>query len=88
MFGSLLILLMIPFIDLSRTRGNRFNLAKKINFSIFVVVFFGMMWLGMEHANEPFTSLSAIGTVLYFSTLIIGIPLSSLVDNTLMDLAT
>jgi ubiquinol-cytochrome c reductase cytochrome b subunit len=43
MFGSLLILLILPLVDLSRIRGNQFRPAMKLAFWLFVVNFFILM---------------------------------------------
>jgi len=43
MFGSLLILLVMPLVDLSRIRGNQFRPAMRVAFWFFVVNFFILM---------------------------------------------
>jgi ubiquinol-cytochrome c reductase cytochrome b subunit len=43
MFGSLLILLVLPYVDTSRVRSNQFRPAMKVAFWFFVVNFFILM---------------------------------------------
>jgi ubiquinol-cytochrome c reductase cytochrome b subunit len=43
MFGSLLILLILPVVDLSRVRGNQFRPAMKVAFWFFIINFFMLM---------------------------------------------
>lgn len=86
MFFAILILLAIPFADLSRSRGNQFRPLSKIIFFIFVCNFFILMKLGAEHVESPFIELGQISTVLYFSYFLIIVPLTNLTENSLTEL--
>jgi ubiquinol-cytochrome c reductase cytochrome b subunit len=88
MFGSLLILLLLPLVDLSRLRGSEFKPLMKIAFWFFVVDFFILLWIGSQHPNTPFAEIGLIGTVFYFSWFLVIVPLVSLFENSLADLAT
>jgi ubiquinol-cytochrome c reductase cytochrome b subunit len=88
MFGSLLILLVLPFTDLSRIRGNQFRPAMKIAFWFFVVDFFILMWIGSQHPNTPYVEIGQIATAFYFAWFLIIVPIIGLSENTLMDVAT
>ena len=88
MFGSLLILLVLPFTDLSRIRGMAFRPAMKLAFWFFVVDFFILMWIGSQHPNEPFVSIGQVATGFYFAWFLFIVPTIGLLENTLMDLAT
>lgn len=88
MFGSLLILLVLPITDLSRIRGNQFRPAMKLAFWFFVVDFFILMWIGSQHPNTPYVEIGQIATAFYFSWFLIIIPIIGLSENTLLDLAT
>jgi len=88
MFGSLLILLILPITDLSRIRGNQFRPAMKLAFWFFVVDFFILMWIGSQHPNTPYVEIGQIATAFYFSWFLIIIPIIGLSENTLMDIAT
>lgn len=85
MFGSLLILITLPFFDLSRTRSLAYSPIRKFFFWIFVFTFFCLMHLGGEHAVEPFISLGQIFTFIYFFNFIFIIPFSSSLENTFYD---
>jgi ubiquinol-cytochrome c reductase cytochrome b subunit len=82
-----LILLIIPFTDLSRIRGNQFRPAMKIAFWFLVVDFLILMWIGSEHPNSPFVEIGQIATFFYFSYFIVIVPLIGLTENTLIDIA-
>jgi len=88
MFGSLLILLVLPLTDISRIRGNQFRPAMKLAFWFFVVDFFILMWIGSQHPNTPYVEIGQIATAFYFSWFLIIIPLIGLSENTLLDIAT
>ena len=88
MFGSLLILLVLPLTDLSRIRGNTFRPAMKLAFWFFVVDFFILMWIGSQHPNEPYVSIGQTATALYFAWFLIIVPIIGILENSLMDVAT
>jgi ubiquinol-cytochrome c reductase cytochrome b subunit len=88
MFGSLLILLILPIVDVSRQRGNQFRPAMKVAFWSFVFNFFILMWIGSQHPNEPFVFIGQVSTFFYFAWFVLIIPVIGLVENTLMDIAT
>ena len=88
MFSAILILLTMPFTDLSRFRGIQFRPLSKIAFFIFVGNFLILMQLGAKHVESPFIELGQICTVIYFAHFLIIVPIVSLIENSLMDLAT
>lgn len=87
MFGSLLILLILPLTDVSRIRGSTFRPAMKIAFWFFVVDFLILMWIGSQHPASPYLEIGQVATVFYFSWFLIIVPVIGLVENTLMDVA-
>jgi ubiquinol-cytochrome c reductase cytochrome b subunit len=86
MFSAILILLIMPFTDLSRTRGIQFKPLSKIAFYIFVANFLILMQLGAKHVESPFIEFGQISTILYFSYFLIIMPLITYIENTLIDL--
>ena len=88
MFGSLLILLILPLTDLSRIRGSTFRPAMKVSFWFFVVDFIILMWIGSQHPESPYIEIGQIATAFYFAWFLIIVPFIGLLENTLLDLAT
>ena len=88
MFGSLLILLVLPLTDLSRIRGNTFRPAMKVAFWVFVVDFFILMWIGSQHPNSPYVEIGQVATALYFAWFLLIVPVVGFSENTLLDVAT
>jgi ubiquinol-cytochrome c reductase cytochrome b subunit len=87
MFASLLILLVMPIVDTSRIRGNQFRPLMKFFFWVFVANFFILMWIGSQHPNSPFVEVGQVATALYFSWFVVIVPVTGVIENTLMDLA-
>lgn len=86
MFGSLLILLVLPLTDLSRIRGNQFRPAMKLAFWFFVVDFIILMWIGSQHPDSPYLEIGQVATAFYFLWFLVLVPLIGLIENTLFDL--
>jgi ubiquinol-cytochrome c reductase cytochrome b subunit len=88
MFSAILALLSLPFTDLSKLRGIQFRPLSKIAFFIFVANFLILMQLGAKHVESPFIEFGQISTALYFAHFLIIIPFVTLLENSLIDLAT
>ena len=86
MFGALMMLLAMPFTDLSRSRGIQFRPLSKIAFYIFVANFLILMILGAKHVESPFIEFGQISTIIYFSYYLIIVPSISLLENSLIEL--
>ena len=87
MFGSLLILLLLPILDLSRIRGSQFRPAMKIGLWAFFVNFLILMFIGAQHPEPPFIMVGQISTIFYFAWFLIIVPVLGIIENTLMDVA-
>ena len=85
MFGSLLILLILPLTDLSRTRSNQFRPAMKFAFWFFVVNFIILAWIGSQHPESPYLVIGQFATWFYFVWFLFIIPFVGIGENTLYD---
>jgi len=88
MFSAILILLAMPFTDLSRSRGIQFRPISKIAFFIFLANFLILMVLGAKHVESPFIEFGQISTVIYFAHFLIIVPIISLLENSLIELVS
>ncbi len=86
MLMAILIILILPITDLGRSKGFQFRPISKFIFWVFVVNFLILMKLGACHVESPFIEFGQISTALYFSYFIFMVPMSSLIENTLIDL--
>ena len=87
MFGSLLILLLLPILDLSRIRGSQFRPAMRIGLWAFYVNFLILMFIGAQHPEPPFIMVGQISTFFYFAWFLVIVPVVGIIENTLMDVA-
>ena len=88
MFASILCLLVMPISDLSKLRGVQFRPLSKIAFFVFVANFLVLMQIGAKHVETPFIEFGQISTVLYFAHFFVIVPVLSIVENSLVELAT
>lgn len=87
MIAAILILLIMPFTDVSKYRGIQFRPLSKIAFYVFVGNFLILMQLGAKHVESPFIEFGQISTVIYFAHFLIIIPFVSLLENSLIELS-
>ena len=87
MFGSLLILLILPLTDVSRIRGSQFRPLMKVAHWFFIVDFFILMWIGAMHPETPYLEIGQVATAFYFIWFLVLVPVIGLAENTLMDIA-
>lgn len=88
MFAAILALMVMPITDLSKLRGVQFRPLSKVAFYIFVANFLVLMQLGAKHVETPFIEFGQISTVLYFAHFFVIVPVVSLIENSLVELAT
>ena len=87
MFGSLLILLVLPITDLGRIRGSQFRPLMRLAFWSFVANFVILVWIGSQHPEEPFVFIGQVATAYYFAWFLVIVPAIGIFENTIMDLA-
>lgn len=87
MFLAILILLIMPFTDLSRSRGIQFRPLSKLAFFIFLGNFLILMQLGAKHVESPYIEFGQLSTIIYFSYFLILMPLLSILENSFFVLA-
>jgi ubiquinol-cytochrome c reductase cytochrome b subunit len=86
MFAALVIIMILPLVDLGKTKGLQFRPISKIGFYIFVTNFMILQQLGAKHVESPFIELGQVSTVLYFAYFLILMPTISIIENTCVDL--
>jgi len=82
MFAAILTLLMLPFVDLGRSRGIQFRPSNKAMFFAFVAVFWVLMQLGAKHVESPFIEFGQLSTGIYFIYFLLTVVVINLLDNT------
>ena len=81
MFGSNLILFVLPWLDTSKVRSGTYRPVFKYFFWIFAIVCVALGYLGSKPAEGAYVVWSRILTVYYFAHFIIILPLLGLLES-------
>src|SRR6266540_6830387 len=80
LFGSILILAFLPWLDTSRVKSATYRPWYKVFFWIFVVVCLGLGWLGSKPAEGGYVIAARILTIYYFVHFLIILPILGFVE--------
>jgi ubiquinol-cytochrome c reductase cytochrome b subunit len=83
LFAAVLILLFIPYITTTRITSANFRPAYRIGFWFFLIIWGILVWLGGEHVEEPYITLSQVFTVLYFRYFLFFLPIVGKIEEVL-----
>jgi ubiquinol-cytochrome c reductase cytochrome b subunit len=83
MFGSILVLALVPWLDTSRVRSGRYRPQFKIWFWLLVVTFFVLMWCGGMPAEQPYVIISQLATLYWFAYFLVLLPLLGVIEKPL-----
>ena len=81
MFGSILILFFMPWLDTSKVRSAVYRPWYKLFFWLFVANAIFLGWLGSQPAEGVYTAMAQAGTAYYFAFFIIVLPLLGLFEK-------
>jgi hypothetical protein len=81
MFSAILALLVLPIVDLARSRGMQFKPSNKSVFFAFVAMFLVLMQLGAKHVESPYIEFGQLSTGVYFIYFVAIVLLVNLLDN-------
>jgi ubiquinol-cytochrome c reductase cytochrome b/c1 subunit len=81
MFGSILILAFLPWLDTSKVKSATYRPLYKQFFWVFVLVCLGLGWLGSKPAEGGYTIAARILTAYYFIHFLIILPLLGLIET-------
>ena len=81
MFGSLIILLTIPFTNSSEIRSTAFRPVFKVCYWLLVITFLLLGWVGQCPVEYPYTEIGIISMIYYFLFFIIIIPLLGKIET-------
>ncbi len=84
MFGSLVILLTIPFTNSSEIRSTAFRPIYKVSYWLLVVAFFLLGWVGQMPVEYPYTEIGVISMIYYFAFFIVIIPFLGKIESYLI----
>ena len=81
MFASIIVMALAPWLDTSRVRSGRYRPQFKWWFWILVFDFFLLMWCGAMPAEEPYATISLIGSAYWFAYFLIILPLLGVIEK-------
>ncbi len=83
MFGSIAVLLIVPWLDTSRVRSGRYRPMFKVWFWLLVADFFLLMWCGAMPAEQPYVIISQLATFYWFGFFLVILPLLGVLEKPL-----
>ena len=83
MFGSILLLFVLPWLDKSPVRSGNYRPLFKIFFAVLVVDVLILGWCGGSPAEEPYVMISQLASAYYFAHFLIILPLLSVIEKPL-----
>ncbi len=81
MFGSILVLFILPWLDTSKVRSMRYRPAAKMFFFIFVAACLVLGYLGGKPAEGSYVVYAQIATAYYFSFFLLILPLLGFLET-------
>jgi len=82
LFGSLIILLILPWLDSSKVRSTVFRPTYRIFFWILIVDLLALGYVGAMPAEGIYLLIARLGTAYYFAHFLIILPLLSKIEKT------
>jgi ubiquinol-cytochrome c reductase cytochrome b subunit len=82
MFGAILILFVLPWLDTSKVRSAVFRPIYRQFYWIFVIDVLMLGYLGAQPAEGIYLILSRVGTIYYFLHFIVVLPVVGLLERT------
>jgi ubiquinol-cytochrome c reductase cytochrome b subunit len=81
MFGSILILFILPIIGNYKAKSSKFISLMQFMFWLFVGNVLLLMWLGACVVEQPYVIISQISTVFYFAYFLFFLPFLSFIEQ-------
>nr|YP_009236156.1 cytochrome b [Stegostoma tigrinum]AMF83639.1 cytochrome b [Stegostoma tigrinum] len=83
---SIFILLLIPLLHTSKQRSNMFRPLTQLFFWTLMANTIILTWIGGQPVEQPFILVGQIASIIYFSLFLIIMPLTSWLENKIMNL--
>ncbi len=83
MFGAIVVLALVPWLDTSRVRSTTYRPIYRWWFILLVADFFLLMWCGSQPAEGIVPTLSLLGTIYWFAHFLLVLPIVGLIEKPL-----
>ncbi len=81
MFGAIIVMAIVPWLDTSSVRSGRFRPMFRWWFYLLIIDFVVLMWLGAQPAEEPYASFSLIGSAYWFAYFLVILPVLGVIEK-------
>jgi len=81
MFGSILVMALVPWLDTSKTRSGTYRPMFKFWFWLLAIDFLVLMWVGARDTNFPHDWISLIGSTYWFAYFFVILPVLGWIEN-------
>jgi ubiquinol-cytochrome c reductase cytochrome b subunit len=83
MFGAILVMALVPWLDTSSVRSGRYRPMFKWWFWVFIVNFFVLMWVGARPAEGIYPYIALIGSAVWFAYFLVVLPILGVIEKPL-----
>ena len=83
MFGAIIVMALVPWLDTSSVRSGRYRPMFKWWFWLLVLDFIVLTWAGARPAEPPYSTISLIGAAYWFAYFLIILPLLGVIEKPL-----
>ncbi|QBY01888.1 cytochrome b [Rhodophyticola sp. CCM32] len=83
MFGAIVVMALVPWLDTSSVRSGRYRPMFKWWFWLFIFNFFMLMWVGARPAEGIYPYIALIGSAYWFAYFLIILPILGVIEKPL-----